>query len=129
MTPITLPPTPAELRQAALNDKDQKGDKFLTLGGRKYVVAAPTIGEAEDIQSRSVKVIPGRGGKNDVKLDSATRKALAIVRLVRAEDGKPVFEETDMLAILAAKRGGFIDKLGEAALAQLGLDEEAVEGN
>lgn len=121
--------TPSDLRAAALNDRSGIDEKRLVLGGRTYVIAAPTIAEAEEIQSKSVKVNQGKGGKVDVSVDSAKRKAMAIIRLVRSETGGRVFEESDVEVLLSAKRGSIADKLGAAALEQLAVDEEEIEGN
>lgn len=123
-------PSARELRQLALDDKTEQAPIRLVLGGKTFIVAAPTIGEHESIQSKSIKVTEGKNGKANVDVDSGKRKALAIITLVRTETGQPVFEDTDINVILAAKKGSALDKLGVAALEQLGGEkEEELEKN
>jgi hypothetical protein len=119
----------AKLRAKALNAVSARAARKLELEGDVYMIAVPTVAEVSAIQAAAMEIEPQKNGKPKVKVDQGLQKALAALKLVRDEDGVPVFEETDQAAFLAAPAGGLLDKLGEAAVAALNVDEEALEGN
>lgn len=115
-------------RSAAFGGNISKSE-IVEFGGARYKVVKPSLKDVETSEAKATRI--EKVGAKSVKSFSKYRQSavLLVLTVLDPDTDKPVFEFSDVDAIMSAKGNDLFEELGKAARRLAGLDSEAIEGN
>lgn len=118
MEPVAYPNRAAELRQRLLGGRSRPPKPFVAKSGATYWLKVPTLAQRGRIlDAAGVKPKDGESPTAEVMTRLTAQAALA---LVVDEEGKPVFDGTELDAILSADTDAELVEVASAAAGMLG---------